>query len=61
MKKVLSDNNRKVNNKIEKAIAFVATFRTRLKIFQKKIDKILYLLYMNEQDRKTFTPNPMIL
>ena len=61
MKKVLSDNNRKVNNKTEKATPFVATFRTRLKILQKKIDKILYLLYMNEQDRKTFTPNPMIL
>ena len=54
MKKVLSDNNRKVNNKTEKATPFVATFRTRLKILQKKIDKILYLRYMNEQDRKTF-------
>ena len=34
MKKVLGDNNRKVNNKTEKGLHFVATFHSRLKILQ---------------------------
>ena len=60
MKKVLGDNNRKVNNKTEKVISFVVTFHLRLKILQKIIDKNLYLLYMNEEIKKAFTPTPMI-
>ena len=57
IKKVLSDNNRKVNNKTEKRIPFIVIFHPRLKILQKIIDKNLYLLYMNEEVKKTLQLN----
>ena len=60
MKKVLGDNNKKVNNKMEKGIPFVVTVYPRLKILEKIIDKNLNLLNMNEEVKKTFTPKPMI-
>ena len=49
---VLSDGNRKVNDKTEKEMPFVATFHPRLKILQKIIDRNLYLLYMNQEVKK---------
>ena len=60
MKKVLGDNNRKVNNKTEKGIPFAVTSHPKFKILQKIIDKILYLPYMDEQVKKAFTPKNMI-
>ena len=60
MKKVLSGNNRKVNNKTEKGIPFAVTFHPRLNILQKIIDKNFYLLHMNEKVKKAFTPKRMI-
>ena len=59
MKKGLGDGNRKVSNKTEKGIPFVATFHLGLKILQKIIEKNLYLLYMNEEVRKAFATKPI--
>ena len=53
-------NNRKVNNKTEKGIPFTVTFYPRLKVFQNIIDKKLYLLHMNEEVKKAFTPKSVI-
>ena len=60
MKNVLDNNNRKVDNKIEKGTPSAVLFHPKLKILQKIIDKNLYLLCMNEEVRKAFTPKPMI-
>ena len=60
MKKVLGDKNKKINNKTEKEISFVVTFHPRLKILQKIIHKKLYLLCMNEETKRAFTPTSMI-
>ena len=57
MKKVLDNSNRKIKNKTEKKIPFAVTIYPRLKILQKIIDKKLYVLYINEEDEKAFTPN----
>ena len=60
-RQVLCDErNNRVNNKTEKEIPFVVTFYPRLKILQKIIDKNVYLLCMNEEVKKAFTPKPMI-
>ena len=60
MMKVLGDNNRNVDNKTEKGIPFVVTFHSMPKILQKIIDKNFYLLHMNVEVKKTFTPRSMI-
>ena len=39
---------------------FIVTFHLRLTILQKIIGKDIYLLYMNEEIKKAFTPKPMI-
>ena len=50
---------KKVNNKAKKKIPFKVKFNSRVKILQKIIDKNLYLLYMNEEVKKTFTLKPL--
>ena len=52
----------KVGNKQqkEKGIPFVVTYHPILKNIGNIIRKNLYLLYMNEEAKKVFTPGPMI-
>ena len=44
----------------EKGIPFVITYHPILKNIGNVIRKNLYLLYMNEEAKKVFTPGPMI-
>ena len=53
-------DNQRPNNRQKKGILFVVTFRTKLKVLQKIINKHLYLLYMNGEVKSAFTPKPMV-
>ena len=43
-----------------KCVPFVLTYHPLFKLMGKTINKILYLLYMNNEVKKVFTPKPMI-
>ena len=61
MEKVNFRENKKnsgINKK--KGIPFVVTYHPKLKNLSKIIKDNLYLLYMNDEVNKTFTPSPMI-
>ena len=61
MEKVNFRKNKKksgINKK--KGVPFVVTYHPKLKNLSKIIKGNLYLLYMNDEVKKTFTPSPMI-
>ena len=47
-----------INNK--NGVPFVGTYHSQLKCLSKIIKDNLYLLYMNDEIKKTFTPLPLI-
>ena len=44
----------------KKGIPFVVTFHPKLNVLQNIINKHLYLLYMNDEVKRVFTPKPMV-
>ena len=61
MKKVkFSNERRQSKRKDDKGVPFVVTFHPLLKKLGAIIHRNLYLLYMNEEVKKVFTPGPMV-
>ena len=60
MEKVNFCENKKKSGINKKEVPFVITYHTKLKNLSKIIKDNLYLLYMNDEVKKTFTPSPMI-
>ena len=58
-KKVNNVNNRSRGKSI-KGVPFVLTYHPKLKSLNKILTKNLYLLYMDKEVKKIFTPKPMI-
>ena len=58
--KVKFSNNVSNKQQKEKGIPFVVTYHPILKNIGNIIRKNLYLLHMNEEAKKVFTPEPMI-
>ena len=52
-------DSKRSNNRQKKGITFVFTFHPKLKVHE-KINKHLYLLYMNDEVKTVFTPKPMV-
>ena len=53
-------DNKRSNSRQKKGIPLVVTFHPRLKILRNIINKHLYLLYMNYEVKRVFTPKPMV-
>ena len=53
-------SKKKSGIKKKKGVPFVVTYHPKLKNLSKIIKDNLYLLYMNDEVKKTFTPSPMI-
>ena len=53
-------DNKRSNNRQKKGIPFVVTFHPKLKVLQNIINKFLYLLYMNDEVKRVFTPKPLV-
>ena len=53
-------DNKRSNNRQKKAVSFVVTFHPKVKVLQNIINKHLYLLYMNDEVERIFTPKPMV-
>ena len=53
-------DNKRSNNRQKKGIPFAVTFHPKVKVLQNIINKYLYLLYMNYEVNKVFTPKPMV-
>ena len=53
-------DNKRSNNRQKKAVSFVVTFHPKVKVLQNIINKHLYLLYMNDEVKRVFTPKPMV-
>ena len=53
-------DNERSNNRQKKGIPFVVTIQPELKVLQNTINKHLYLLYMNDEVKRVFTPKPMV-
>ena len=54
------ENKKKSGINKRKGVPFVVTYHPKLKNLSKIIKDNLYLLYMNDEVKKTFTPSPMI-
>ena len=54
------ENKMKSGINKKKGAPFVVTYHPKLKSMSKIIKGNLYLLYMNDEVKKTFTPSPMI-
>ena len=54
------ENKKKSGVNKNKGIPFVVTYHPKLKNLSKIIKDNLYLLYINDEIKKTFTPSPMI-
>ena len=52
-------DNKRLSNRQKKGILFVVTFHPKLKVLQ-NINKHLYLLCMNDEVKRVFTPKPMV-
>ena len=59
--KLSGDWNKKKPKKKSKGAPLVITFHPLLKDFANKIHKNLYLLYMDQEAQRAFTPGPMII
>ena len=53
-------DNERSNSRQKKGIPFVVTIQPELKVLQNTINKHLYLLYMNDEVKRVFTPKPMV-
>ena len=53
-------DNKRSNNRQKKGVSFVVTFHPKVKVLQNIINKHLYLLYMNDEVERIFTPKPMV-
>ena len=53
-------DNKRLNNRQKKGVPFVVTFHPKLRVLQNIINKHLYLLYMNDEVKRVFTPKPMV-
>ena len=53
-------DNKRSNNRQKKGVSFVITFHPKVKVLQNIINKHLYLLYMNDEVERIFTPKPMV-
>ena len=60
MSKVKFNVDNKRSNNRKKGIPFVVTFHPKLMVLQNIINKHLYLLYMNDDVKRVFTPKPMV-
>ena len=60
MKKVKLSKSMHKNIKKETGVPFVVTYHPSLKSLNKIINDNIYLLYMNNEAKKVFTPRPMI-
>ena len=54
------ENKKKSGINKRKRVPFAVTYHPKLKNLSKIIKDNLYLLYMNDEVKKTFTPSPMI-
>ena len=54
------ENKKKSGINKRKGVPFVVTYHPKLKNLSKIIKDNLYLLYVNDEVKKTFTPSPMI-
>ena len=53
-------DNKRSNNRQKEGVPFVITFHPKLRVLQNIINKHLYLLYMNDEVKRVFTPKPMV-
>ena len=53
-------DNKRSNNRQKEGVPFVVTFHPKLRVLQNIINKHLYLLYMNDEVKRVFTPKPMV-
>ena len=60
MNKVKFSRESQNTRKIEKGVPFVVTYHPLLKRLPTIIHRNLYLLYMNEECKRVFTPGPMV-
>ena len=60
MNKVKFSRESQNNRKVEKSVPFVVTYHSLLKRLPTIIHRNLYLLYMNEEYKRVFTPGPMV-
>ena len=54
-------DNKRSNNRQKKRIPSVVIFHPKLKVLKNITKKHLYLLYMNNEVKRFFTPKPMVL
>ena len=55
-----SNIERKSNSKTQKGIPLVVTYQPLLKWLSSIINNKIYLLHMDQEVKRTFTPQPMI-
>ena len=53
-------HNKRSNDRLKKGIPFAVTFHPKLKVLQNIINKRLYLLYVNDEVKRVFTPKPLV-
>ena len=60
MNKVKFNIDNKRSNNTKERDAFFVTIQPELKVLQNMINRHLYLLYMNDEVKRVFTPKPMV-
>ena len=60
MNKVKFNVDNKRSNNTKERDTFFVTIQPELKVLQNMINRHLYLLYMNDEVKRVFTPKPMV-
>ena len=60
MNKVKFNIDNKRSNNTKERDTFFVTIQPELKVLQNMINRHLYLLYMNDEVKRVFTPKPMV-
>ena len=55
-----SNIERKCNSKTQKSIRLVMTYHSLLKSLSSIVNNNIYLLHMDQEIKRTFTPQPMV-